>query len=41
MLEQILMKNPEAQMLWPQLERDVVDGKITPFFAAKAIIATL
>ena len=41
MLEQVLMKNPEAQALWPKLEREVVDGKVTPFFAAKAIIDTL
>ncbi len=41
LLEQVLMQNPEAQALWPCLERDVVDGKITPYSAAKAIIGTL
>ncbi len=41
MLEQVLMKNPKAQTLWPQLEREVVDGKMTPFYAAKTIIDTL
>lgn len=41
LLEQCLMNNPEAQALWPGLERDVVDGKTTPFSAAKAIIDTL
>lgn len=41
LLNQLLMQNPEAQALWPRLERDVVDGKMTPYSAAKAIIGTL
>lgn len=41
LLEQILMQNDSAQALWPRLELDVVNGKMTPFAAAKAIIKTL
>lgn len=41
MLEQILLRNPEAQRLWPQLEQEVVAARMTPFAAAKKIIATL
>lgn len=41
LLEQILMQNTNAQELWPRLELDVVNGKMTPFAAAKAIIKTL
>ncbi|MDG2035352.1 MAG: hypothetical protein P8J42_01905, partial [Pseudomonadales bacterium] len=41
LLEQLLMNNPSAQALWPDLERDVIDGKMTPITAAKTIINTL
>lgn len=41
LLEQVLMKNPAAQALWPKLEKQVVEGQMTPFAAAKAIIQTL
>ncbi len=41
MLEQILLRNPEAQRLWPQLEQEVIAARMTPFAAAKKIIATL
>jgi len=41
LLEQILMQNPDAQALWPQLELDVVNGKMTPFAASKSIFKTL
>lgn len=41
LLEQLLMNNPAAQALWPDLERNVIDGKMTPITAAKTIINTL
>ncbi len=41
LLQQLLMKNPDAQKIWPQLESQVLKGTITPFTAAKKIIATL
>ena len=41
LLEQFLMQNSDAQALWPQLERAVIDGKMTPFAAARMIIDTL
>lgn len=41
LLEQVLMKNPAAQALWPKLEKQVVEGQMTAFAAAQAIINTL
>lgn len=41
LLEQVLMKNPSAQALWPKLEKQVVEGQMTAFAAAQAIINTL
>lgn len=41
MLEQMLLDNKEVQSLWPSLERQVEEGKATPFGAARQIIDTL
>lgn len=41
MLEQVLMSHPGVQRLWPNLERDVVEGRTTPFSAARQVIAQL
>tara|TARA_B100000767_G_scaffold270182_1_gene293367 strand:- start:742 stop:1698 length:957 start_codon:yes stop_codon:yes gene_type:complete len=39
LLSQLLMSNAEAQRLWPELEHEVMAGRITPFAAAKTIIS--
>ena len=40
-LSRLLMSNTEAQQLWPELEREVMAGRMTPFNAANKIIDLL
>ena len=40
-LSRLLMSNTDAQKLWPDLEREVMAGRMTPFNAANKIIALL
>lgn len=39
LLSRLLMSNDEAQRLWPELEQEVMAGRMTPFAAANKIIA--
>lgn len=41
LLQQKLMQNERVQLLWPQLEQAVMDGKVTPFSAARTLIDLL
>ena len=40
-LSRLLMSHTEAQQLWPELEQEVMAGRMTPFNAANKIIALL